>query len=115
MGVWRVVIQVAQGIASALAPVVKFVVDTFPAAWNLARAIIGKAIEGLAVDAKIKFAIISTAIQAAAKGNRILCQLGKIQRQHRDPPVWSDAGRCLQLFRFDGPIYRRCSRQVPRI
>jgi murein DD-endopeptidase MepM/ murein hydrolase activator NlpD len=67
MGVWRVVIQVAQGIASALAPVVKFVVDTFPAAWNLARAIIGKAIEGLAVDAKIKFAIISTAIQAAAK------------------------------------------------
>jgi hypothetical protein len=67
MGVWRVVIQVAQGIASALAPVVKFVVDTFPAAWNLARAIIGKAIDGLAVDAKIKFAIISTAIQAAVK------------------------------------------------
>jgi TP901 family phage tail tape measure protein len=67
MGVWRVVIQVAQGIASALAPVVKFVVDTFPAAWNLARAIIGKAIDGLAVDAKIKFAIISTVIQAAIK------------------------------------------------
>jgi TP901 family phage tail tape measure protein len=67
MGVWRVVIQVAQGIASALAPVVKFVVDTFPAAWNLARAIIGKAIDGLAIDAKIKFAIISTAIQAAVK------------------------------------------------